>query len=1061
MNNIEAIYPLSAAQQGILFHSLYAPTSGEYLVQFVSTLYGGLNTPAFKRAWERVLQRHPVLQSAFVWEGQAEALQVVCRNVELPWDEQDWRGVSEDEQQRRLDVYLNDDRHRGFDLAKPPLMRCALFQLEDDAYQFVWTQHHLVLDGWSRSIVLKELLSLYEGLSRGHEPELSLPRPYKHYLTWLKQQDASKSEAFWRQALAGYSAPTRLLRSGSESQGSDKHELYLSEQTTAALAALTRRHKLTLNTIVQGAWSILLSRYTGEPFIGFGVTVSGRPATLEGVESMVGVLINVLPVCVRVSDDENLVEWLKQFQQQQVRMREYEHSPLVQVQSWSEVPHGTPMFENLFTFENYPVDAALREWSGSVGIKDVRILDRTNYPLIVTATPGPRLALALTYDRSRYGDGTIKQMLEHLGVLLDQIASDADRRLGDLPILTPEERRTLIANGNQIETVVPRTCLHEIFEEQARRRPEAIAVVVDGSEVSYEELNLRANQLAHHLRRRGVQPGALVALCVERSLEMLVGLLGILKAGAAYLPLDPEYPGERLSFMLRDSHAALLLTNQWQKQSLRDVDCEVITFDGDFAAIARESEENPVKAAAPESLAYVIYTSGSTGTPKGVMVSHANVVRLFGTTRRWFDFDETDVWTMFHSFAFDFSVWELWGALLYGGRLVVVPYATSRSPEMFYKLLRSERVTVLNQTPSAFRQLIRAEESIAAPEPLSLRYVIFGGEALEPSMLAPWVASHGCESPRLVNMYGITETTVHSTYRLLTRDDVEGHVGSVIGTRLPDLKLHVLDQRLEPAPIDVGGEIYVGGAGVAWGYLNKPELTAERFVPDAFSDEPGARLYKSGDLARHLANGDLEYLGRKDQQVKIRGFRIELGEIEATLKQQPFVRDAVVISANDAAGEVRLVGYVVLAEAQRVTVSELRNLLKERLPDYMVPATFVRLDELPLTTNGKLDRRALPQPDGSRAELEAEYVAPRTELEQMIATCWQEVLQVEKVGVYDDFFDLGGHSLLATRIITRLNKAFELELSVMHIFKGANVAALAATIEETLLQEVGALSESA
>jgi amino acid adenylation domain-containing protein len=536
-------------------------------------------------------------------------------------------------------------------------------------------------------------------------------------------------------------------------------------------------------------------------------------------------------------------------------------------------------------------------------------------------------------------------------------------------------------------------------------------------------------------------------------------VLGILKAGAAYLPLDPEYPAERLSFMLRDSRATMLLTNQWQKQNLREHDCHVICFDADLEAITRESEQNPACGASPEQLAYVIYTSGSTGTPKGVLISHANVARLFEATQPTFDFKETDTWTMFHSFAFDFSVWELWGALLNGGRLVIVPYATSRSPEAFYKLLVREKVTILNQTPSAFRQLIRAEESLGTSEGLALRFVIFGGEALELASLAPWVERHGDEQPRLINMYGITETTVHVTHRRITKADIGAKRGSMIGTRIPDLKLLVLDRHLEPVPFNVAGEIFVGGAGVAWGYLNRPELTAERFIPDPFSDQPGARLYRSGDVARQLPGNDLEYVGRQDQQVKIRGFRIELSEIEDTLMRIPAIRAAAVLSANDPSGESELIGYVVADDGQALTVSELRNALKEKLPEYMIPSTFLMLDEMPLTAHGKLDRKALPIPDGSRPALESTYLAPRTELEEMIANLWQEILQVEKVGVYDDFFELGGHSLLATRIITRLNKSFQIELSVMSIFKKATVAALAAVVEETLLKEVDEMPE--
>ncbi|MCI0659314.1 MAG: amino acid adenylation domain-containing protein, partial [Acidobacteria bacterium] len=507
-------------------------------------------------------------------------------------------------------------------------------------------------------------------------------------------------------------------------------------------------------------------------------------------------------------------------------------------------------------------------------------------------------------------------------------------------------------------------CLQELFEAQVERTPNAIAVTYEGERLSYRQLNTRANQLAHRLRSLGVGPESRVACSLDRSLDLVVAILGILKAGGAYLPLDLAYPKDRLAFMLEDSRAPVLLTQQRLLEGLGTGDwglgTGVVCLDADWERIAEESDQNPVSGVTADNLAYVIYTSGSTGRPKGVQVSHANVVRLFEATADWYRFDEHDVWTLFHSYAFDFSVWELWGALLYGGRLVVVPYWVSRSPESFHELLRQEQVTVLNQTPSAFRQLIRAEETAAvAPRlgsgDLALRLVIFGGEALELQSLKPWFDRHGDERPRLVNMYGITETTVHVSYRPIRASDLEEGKGSVIGRAIPDLEVYVLDPQLRPAPIGVPGEMYVGGAGVARGYLNRPELCAERFIPDPYGGEPGARLYRTGDLARYLADGDLEYLGRIDQQVKIRGFRIELGEIEAVLATHPAIQEAVVLARDDKPGEKRLVAYLVAATVNlpdarsghpgaAPSVSELREFLKTKLPDYMAPAAYVMLD---------------------------------------------------------------------------------------------------------------------
>ncbi|HEU0079304.1 MAG TPA: amino acid adenylation domain-containing protein, partial [Longimicrobiaceae bacterium] len=550
----------------------------------------------------------------------------------------------------------------------------------------------------------------------------------------------------------------------------------------------------------------------------------------------------------------------------------------------------------------------------------------------------------------------------------------------------------------------------------------------------------RSNRLARWLRARGVGPEVPVGLCLERSLEMVVAILGVLGAGGAYVPLDPAYPPDRLAFLLEDSGVGIVLTQTALAARVRGGRAEVVALDAERERIAAHDDTPLPEAAAAESLAYVIYTSGSTGRPKGVQVTHASVVRLFTATEPWFGFGERDVWTLFHSYAFDFSVWEIWGALLYGGRLVVVPYLTSRSPDEFLRLLAEEEVTVLSQTPSAFRQLVAAEEPAGAAE-LALRLVVFGGEALEPGTLRPWVERHGDERPRLVNMYGITETTVHVTYRPVTRRDVESGSTSPIGVPIPDLGVYVLDAGGGPAPVGVPGEMYVAGAGVARGYLGRPERTAQRFVPDAYGGVPGARLYRSGDRARWLSGGELEYLGRLDEQVKIRGFRIELGEVEAALRAHPGVGDCVVVAREDAPGERRLVGYVVGAEgADAPGADALRAHLRERLPEHMVPSALVPLARIPLTSNGKTDRRALPAPDPAAG---GDYVAPRDPAEEALAAIFAGVLGAERVGVHDDFFELGGHSLLAVRLLSRIRQETGANVPLHALFEGGTVEKLA------------------
>jgi amino acid adenylation domain-containing protein len=649
------------------------------------------------------------------------------------------------------------------------------------------------------------------------------------------------------------------------------------------------------------------------------------------------------------------------------------------------------------------------------------------------------------YDGGFLEETAIDRMREQFTVLLEDIGSGQDRFVSQFSILPEKERHMLLTEWRGGEKEYPqRTTLHKRFEAQVERTPDAHALVFGTECLTYRQLNRRANQVAYRLRELGVGPETLVGLCVERSLEMVIGILGILKAGGAYVPLDPVYPQERLGFMLGDAQVPVVVTQERLMAKLPAHSAKVFYIDAAPLGIGGEdtaADENPVAGANPEHLAYVIYTSGSTGKPKGVLVTHGNVTRLFDATEPWYSFGPKDVWTMFHSYAFDFSVWEIWGALLYGGQLVIIPYEVSRFPKEFRKLLVDQNVTVLNQTPSAFYQLIQAEETGEMEGDLSLRLVIFGGEALELKYLKPWFKHHGDKTPQLVNMYGITETTVHVTYRPLTFEDVESGQGSVIGEPIPDLQLYVLDGNLVPVPVGVAGELYVGGGGLGRGYLNRPELTMERFIPDPFSKKPGARLYKSGDVARFLPNRDLEYLGRADQQVQIRGFRVELGEIESVLAEHETIGQVVVVVREDRPGDQRLVAYFVPALGHGVNIPDLRKHLRARLPEYMIPQYFVELEVIPLTPNGKVDRRALPEPTVDR-QTEESYVASRSEVEKTIASIWQELLNIKNVGIHDNFFELGGHSLLLVRMLARLQKTFGKELSIVEMFRHPTVAAL-------------------
>ncbi len=1040
---VEDIYPLSAAQQGLLFHSLYAPESAVYVISVACRLEGDLDADALERAWQLTVQRHTVLRSAFVGQDLDTPLQVVLREAALPFARHDWRELPGREQEMRLAELQQDERARRFDFAKPPLMRIALARMDERDYRLVWNSHHILFDGWSIPLLLNDVLSAYSALSRREIPKFLPLRPFRDYIGWLQRQDLGAAEAYWRKRLAEVHTPNPLLleRPQRDAMRRDQQAEYrhVLEAPLASVEQFARRHKLTVNTLMQAAWALLLGRYTGGEDVVFGVTVSGRPAELPDVERTVGLFVNTLPLRIALPARDTVLNWLREVQARQIELLAHQYSPLPLVQRWSEMVDGTPLFDSIVAFENYPADmSAAADLAQAIRITDVQSVERTSYPLTLQIVVDKSISLKLIYDAERFAAAAIEQLIGSFARLLDQIVARPEQMLSALSPLSEAEHRRFIAR--QIDTSAYRQpeCLHELFAMQATRTPDAIAVSCEDETLSYGELDRRSNQLAHHLRGLGVGPDVVVGLCVERSLDMVVGVLGILKAGGAYLPLDPNYPVDRIAYMLSDAKAAVLLVQQTLAERLPTGDAQVVRLDADWPEIARQPETAPAQTCAPQNLAYVIYTSGSTGRPKGTLMTHDCVTRLFAATEVWFGFGPQDVWTLFHSLAFDFSVWELWGALLKGGRLVVVPYWVSRSPELFHELLAREGVTVLNQTPSAFAGLIRADG--ATPRELALRFVIFGGEALNFAELEPWFERHGDGRPQLINMYGITETTVHVTFRRVGQADI-GVPASAIGRTIPDLAAYVLDEDLSPMPIGAAGELYIGGAGLARGYLGRPDLTAQRFVPNPFI--AGERLYRTGDLARWSTNGELDYLGRIDHQVKIRGFRIELGEIEAALLAHPAVEQAAVVVRDDA-GEDRLAGYVVLRANAQADTEEMRSHLLQRLPDYMVPSALMQLERLPLTSNGKLDRKALPAPD--RREQEA-YIEPRNAAETTLASILADVLRTDRVGIHDDFFALGGHSLLATQAVARIRQELGVDLPLRTLFEAPTVAGLAERLQ--------------
>jgi len=1260
--DIEAIYPLSPLQKGVLFHSQAAPGSGVYINQ-LSCVFEGLEPASFRAGWARVMDRHGILRTRFVGFDTGRPRQVVLARQDLPLHEEDWRDLDPAAQERRFRDLKTADRERGFDPEREPLFRLFLLRIGVRRWQFMRTQHHALMDGWSQQRLFGEVFAF---CADPELPEPPRPRPFRAFIAWLGAQPEGAARAHWAKTLNGFGDPTPLpgfgKLSGSLKPVAAREAVRtLPAETTEAARQFVRDRGLTLNVLTTGAWSLLLHRLTGRDDVVFGTTDSGRPADLPGVEEMIGPFINTLPHRSRLRPDATVGAWLAGLHAEQVAGRQYSYLPLVDLKTHTEIVGDAPLFSMILVFENFPIARAVAgEPNREIVVERVDVAEQTNYPLTVVvtardtiqlrvlydpvlldeakievlvsgfaslltelttrpedtladigsdlarnhltgpvaesrsahwrailegvpidrpttaqvaprhltldlpaeigfeafraatvvllarhgaepliATPDPELGEGLlwpaylvmrvaltrdlgfadlvarldeaeqnarahflplgqmleqllpardagrtrlfgavvaehteggdaephlafsdlhlcleraqnravfTFDAATTDPATISRLAERFLRLLVILSREPERPLRSVPLLSPGERRDLLQRiVRQRAEALPEGCAFQQFVQRAARTPTAVAASIapeqgDRQALDYENLDRQSNRLAYHLRDLGVGPETLVGIHLPRSLETVIAIIAVHKAGGAYLPLDPSYPQERLGFMIRDAAVGIVISGQSDPP-----DCDAIIVRlGE--TVPGEDDRLPDSAVTAANLAYLLYTSGSTGKPKGVAVGHGNITRLFRATDSFFGFDETDVWTMFHSFAFDFSVWELWGALCHGGRLVVVPYTVSRSPVDFCRLLIDEGVTVLNQTPSAFSQLIQADAAIEGET--ALRTVIFGGEALAPASLRPWCDRHGFETPRLVNMYGITETTVHVTLHPVVAEDLAG-TESAIGTALDDLETFVLDDDLELLPVGVTGELYVGGAGLSRGYRGRPALTAERFVPHPFAAEPGRRLYRSGDLAQLRVQGaDLRliYLGRRDHQVQLRGFRIELGEIEAVLTEVPEVRQALVLLRGDRAASQHLVAYV-RCDAPDGLATTLRARVAARLPEYMVPTFIVCLERFPLTVNGKIDRAALPEPVAAE---QVPHVPPQTELERELAAIWEEALGRAQIGRNDRFFDLGGHSLSAAQIAARVTKRFGVRLPIAVLFTEPTLADVARELEALL-----------
>jgi len=1019
--DLEDAYPLSPMQQGLLFHGLSGAGEGEYINQLAFDL-DALEPAQLRAAWQQLIARHPILRSSFAWDGLEQPLQLVYRQVPELWHVHDWRG--QDCSSEALDAFAGQQRTLPFDFAQPALQRVALLRLADGRHRLVWTYHHLLLDGWSSARLIEEWLGRYVG----EIPKAPAGR-YGDYIAWLQRQDPQRGETFWKARTAQLDAPTLLAGNAPVAAGgAGQHtcELLLDTPHTEALAAFARSQRVTLNTLVQAAWLLLLQRHTGQRVVCCGATLSGRPAELAGSGDMLGLFINTLPLIAEPAQHQVLGDWLQALQGETLALQELAHVPLYDVQRWAGSA-GQSLFDTLLVFENYPVDVALRSQAmQQLGIDGVIQRESTHYPLTLTVNPGERLQLALAARADAFSTGTLEQLAERLGGLLRSLPGNSQRRLGELAMLSPQARSQALARAAQQPVLGIGLSLPTLFAEQVRRDG-ALCAVSDGAvSLDYASLDLASSRLARHLRAHGVGADSLVAVCLERDAQLLVTLLAMLKAGAAYVPLDPEFPAQRLRHMLDDSGAQLLLTHSALLAQLPEAPVGQQRWCLDQLALPAD-DSTALPDIDPQQLAYVIYTSGSTGLPKGVAVRHGALANFLLSMADAPGLARGEKMLALTSLSFDIAALELYLPLLQGASVVMADRAMARDAGCLLDYIVAQGVGCVQATPSTWRMLSEH------PRFASLQGLraLCGGEALAGDLAA---RLQGVVSD-LWNLYGPTETTIWSARMRLGQQATQ----VLLGEAIAGTSLHVLDESLEPAADGVAGELYIGGAGLARGYHRRPGLTAERFVADPFG-APGERLYRTGDLVRWCGEA-LEYIGRIDQQVKIRGHRIELGEIEACLRRCPGVREAAVVARPGPAGTV-LVGYAEADDAPQLA-AQLKQTLQAALPDYMVPAQVLVLARMPLTPNGKLDRKALPAPDWQARQ----HVEPATALERQLAAIWCEVLGLERVGRNDDFFELGGHSLLLTRLVSRVREALGVDLALHEFFDHPSVGALAARLE--------------
>ncbi len=1030
---VNSLYPLSPFQEGIMFHSLFNVHSGEYVNQISCELVD-LQVEHFRASWNFLLKRHSIYRTAFYHDDFSIPMQGVYTQVDLPFYVIDFSTLSKEKQEEKIIEIAHQDIEKGFDLSAPPLMRVTLIKLDERRHQLIWNCHHILMDGWSSPLLIEEVFQNYQILLKGQKPEWEQEDKFKDFIDYIQSIDENEVETFWRSYLQRIDGITSLpfpkkLSKNNREISITKNRLRLDTELTKKIKRFASNNRLTLNTVIQGVWAYLLSYYSGQKDVVYGVTVSGRPSILSDTERRMGPYINTIPLAATIEMETMITNWLAVLQMNHTKTREFQYVSLNTIQKWKGIVGD--FFDNIIVFENYPVSEELMG-ENSDGDANIKFDERTNYPLTMIVLPDVNLEIHFDFNNKLMNDDQIKMIAGHFKEVLQQIAYGKAVKLKDLNPLSTLEKNQLRSEFNTNQVQFTNKTLTSLFEEQVDRSPDGIAVQFRDHVLTYAELNEKSNQLSHYLIRRGVQIGSPVGICLDRSLNMITGILGILKAGAAYVPIDPAFPKKRIQFILFDTRINIVITDsKTETEVLQSINKELQVINFQERKIWECPLTKPEINQEASSAAYIIYTSGSTGRPKGVLNEHRGVINRLLWGHEYFKLNEQEIFLQKTTFCFDVSIWELFSPLIAGGKLVFAEPGGHKDVEYLKAIVDKNAITTIHFVPSMLEVFL---SELSQGDCKSLKRVICSGEALLPIHVRQFRAQFPATA--LFNLYGPTEAGIEVSYWEVPKEKyLLDYVP--IGKPVHNTQLHILDVHGRPVPVGVAGELHIGGVQVARGYLNRPSLTTECFVENSLA--PLGKLYRTGDLAAWLEDGTIKYLGRSDDQVKIHGYRIELGEINQVIGQYKSIKSSVVRLWEDGVGHKRLVAYVVTNDV--FEKDKIEKYLASKLPDYMIPALWMEMESLPLNANGKIDKKALPTPDESVIR-NTQYVAPRNSIELDISNIWKEFLQVDEISMLDDFFVLGGHSLLAIRLASAIRRRLDVDFSIREIFEYSTVEAM-------------------